>query len=55
MTSYDVCIIGGLGHVGLPLGITFADKGLKVCLYDLNKKHAEIIEKGEMPFIEYGA
>lgn len=51
----DVVIIGGLGHVGLPLGIAFAEKGLKVCLYDTNTKNAELVENGIMPFIEYGA
>jgi UDP-N-acetyl-D-mannosaminuronate dehydrogenase len=34
--QYDVCIIGGCGHVGLPLGIAFADKGKKVCIQDIN-------------------
>src|SRR3989338_6277543 len=53
--SYDLVIIGGLGHVGLPLGITFAEKGLKVCLYDIDKNKGEIVKKGKMPFIEYGA
>ncbi len=53
--QFDLAIVGGLGHVGLPLGITFADAGLKVCLYDLNKEYAETVKKGEMPFIEYGA
>ena len=27
---YDVCIVGGLAHVGLPLGILLADAGKKV-------------------------
>lgn len=53
--KYDVVIVGGLGHVGLPLGIVFADKGLKVCLYDLDKKKASDVQKGIMPFIEYDA
>lgn len=52
---YDLVIVGGLGHVGLPLGITFAEKGLRVCLYDIDKKKGEIVKKGKMPFIEYGA
>jgi len=51
----DIAVIGGLGHVGLPLGLTFADKGLSVCLYDVNKEHAELVKKGAMPFLEYGA
>jgi len=53
--KFDVTIIGGLGHVGLPLGITFAHSGLEVCLYDLDKKKAEDVVAGKMPFIEYGA
>ncbi|TSC88545.1 MAG: nucleotide sugar dehydrogenase [Microgenomates group bacterium Gr01-1014_7] len=54
-TAYDLVIIGGLGHVGLPLGIAFAEKGLKVCLYDIDKKKGEMVRKGRMPFIEHGA
>ena len=53
--KFDVVIIGGLGHVGLPLGIAFAEKGLKVCLYDTNTKNVELVQNGIMPFIEYGA
>jgi len=53
--EFDVAIVGGLGHVGLPLGLAFADKGLKVCLYDLDQKKAESVRNGIMPFIEYGA
>src|SRR3990167_7046616 len=53
--EFDVTIVGGLGHVGLPLGIVFADKGLKVCLCGIDKKTADIVKKGKMPFIEYGA
>jgi UDP-N-acetyl-D-mannosaminuronic acid dehydrogenase len=53
--KYDIIVIGGLGHVGLPLGIAFANKGLNVCLYDIDPKKAKEVEKGKMPFIEYGA
>lgn len=52
---YDIVIVGGLGHVGLPLGITFAEKGLRVCLYDIDRVKGETVKKGKMPFIEYGA
>ena len=59
MTSQDknfkLCIIGGLGHVGLPLSIKFAEKGLKVCSYDINKSAIDMVKKGKMPFIEYGS
>ena len=53
--KYDVVIVGGFGHIGLPLGILFAHKGMKTCLYDINKKTYNIIKKGKMPFTEYGA
>jgi len=55
MNKYDVCIIGGCGHVGLPLAIVFANKGLKVCIYDIDKKAMEIVNRGKMPFLEEGA
>lgn len=51
----DVCIIGGAGHVGLPLGIAFAAAGKHVTLYDLNKPVLDDIACGNMPFIEYDA
>jgi len=53
--DFDVVIVGGLGHVGLPLGIAFAEKGLKVCLQDIDKEKAQTVRDGRMPFIEYGA
>ena len=53
--KYDAVIIGGLGHVGLPLGLVFANKGLRGCLHDKNIKNAELVQNGVMPFIEYGA
>lgn len=53
--SFDVVIVGGLGHAGFPLGLVFANKGLKVCLYDTDKKKANLVKNGAMPFMEYGA
>ncbi|MED5449945.1 MAG: nucleotide sugar dehydrogenase, partial [Chloroflexota bacterium] len=53
--KFDVCIVGGLGHIGLPLGIVFASKGLRVCLHDINEKSARLVKKGILPFIEYDA
>ena len=34
--KYDICIIGGAGHIGLPLGLLFKEKNKKVVLYDVN-------------------
>ena len=50
-----ICIIGGLGHIGLPLGIMFAEAGFQVTLLDSNRKHFETVLSGRLPFVEYGA
>jgi len=47
--------VGGLGHIGLPLGIVFSSKGLKVCLQDINTESAKIVSSGSLPFVEYEA
>jgi UDP-N-acetyl-D-mannosaminuronic acid dehydrogenase len=52
---YDVCIVGGVGRVGLPLGISFAQSGKKVVLYDIDRKTMDIVLEGRMPFKEDGA
>ncbi len=56
MSSFqrDVCVIGGAGHVGLPLAMTFADCGLSTVIYDINKETVQKIKSGEMPFNEEG-
>ena len=53
--AFDVAIVGGLGHVGLPLGIAFASKGMKVVLCDVDEKKAKLVQQGKLPFVEYGA
>lgn len=52
---FDVCIVGGCGHVGLPLALTFARQGLKVGVYDVNERSIEQVRAGQMPFLENGA
>ncbi|MDH5203820.1 MAG: nucleotide sugar dehydrogenase [Nitrospirota bacterium] len=52
---YDVCIVGGLGHAGLPLGISFAKSGKRVILYDINQEAIDVLSQGKMPFMETGA
>jgi UDP-N-acetyl-D-mannosaminuronic acid dehydrogenase len=51
----DVCVIGGGGHVGLPLALTFADAGLRTVIYDINRDVVAQILQGQMPFSEEGA
>ena len=50
-----VCIIGGCGHVGIPLGLAFASKGLDVTLVDVNPRAVVEINAGRLPFKEEGA
>jgi UDP-N-acetyl-D-mannosaminuronic acid dehydrogenase len=55
MNSNAVSIIGGCGHVGLPLGLALADRGLDVTLYDVNERAVDLVNSGQMPFDEPGA
>lgn len=52
---YDVCIVGGAGHVGLPLGLSMAQAGRRVVLYDIDRKAMDSIASGRMPFMEKDA
>jgi UDP-N-acetyl-D-mannosaminuronic acid dehydrogenase len=49
-------IVGGCGHVGLPLGIVMAAiAGKRVTLLDIDQVKVEAVNRGEMPFREDGA
>src|SRR6201996_3417267 len=50
-----IVIIGGCGHVGLPLGIVFANCGLDVVLLDRDQTKIDIVNGGQMPFMETNA
>ncbi|MGA7937616.1 MAG: nucleotide sugar dehydrogenase [Kovacikia sp.] len=52
---FDICVVGGAGHVGLPLALVFASKGLRVLIYDINEITLETIRQGIVPFMERGA
>jgi UDP-N-acetyl-D-mannosaminuronic acid dehydrogenase len=51
---YNICIVGGAGHVGAPLAIVLASKGFRTLVYDTNPEALELLESGELPFIEQG-
>ncbi len=51
----DICVVGGAGHVGLPLAIVFASKGQQVLIYDTNTDAIDLIRRGIMPLLEHGA
>jgi UDP-N-acetyl-D-mannosaminuronic acid dehydrogenase len=54
LDHFDVAIIGGLGHVGLPLGLLMAERGLRVCAIDIDERALGLVNAGTMPFAEPG-
>jgi UDP-N-acetyl-D-mannosaminuronic acid dehydrogenase len=51
----DVTVVGGAGHVGVPLVLSFAASGLKVNVNDINPDNLATLKAGRLPFIEHGA
>lgn len=51
---YDVAVVG-LGRIGLPLALSFADRGLNVLGVDKDADRLSAIAAGRMPFRETGA
>jgi UDP-N-acetyl-D-mannosaminuronic acid dehydrogenase len=55
LATQKVVVVGGCGHVGLPLGIVLASRGLFVSLLDIDAAKVKTINSGIMPFREDGA
>ncbi len=51
----DVTVVGGAGHVGIPLVLALAEAGLRVNVNDLNQASLDTLRAGRLPFIEHGA
>ncbi len=51
----DVVVLGGAGHVGLPLSLSLVQSGLRVGIFDIDGAALERIAGGQMPFLENGA
>ncbi|TMF20190.1 MAG: nucleotide sugar dehydrogenase [Chloroflexi bacterium] len=51
----DCVIVGGCGHVGLPLALSFADVGCRVGIHDIDTEKIAQVKSGTMPFLERGA
>lgn len=45
-------VVGGCGHVGLPLALAMADVGCHVTSYDISSHVVDIVNSGRMPFSE---
>lgn len=50
-----ICIVGGCGHVGIPLGLALAKQGFAVTLVDVNPNAVAAINAAKLPFKEDGA
>ena len=50
----DVCVVGGAGHVGFPLAVALASRGLRVAIHDINDDAVAAIRGGVAPFLEPG-
>jgi UDP-N-acetyl-D-mannosaminuronic acid dehydrogenase len=51
----EVTVVGGAGHIGIPLVLAFAEAGLRVNVNDLNKDGLNALQAGQLPFLEEGA
>jgi UDP-N-acetyl-D-mannosaminuronic acid dehydrogenase len=52
----SIVIVGGCGHVGLPLGLVLADRTkAHVTLLDVDATKVDLVNRGKMPFMERGA
>ncbi|MBX3028730.1 MAG: nucleotide sugar dehydrogenase [Chloroflexi bacterium] len=51
----DVAVVGGGGHVGLPLSLKLAEAGMRVAILDIAEETVQRIRGGEVPFMETGA
>src|SRR5262245_36702272 len=51
----DLTVVGGAGHVGVPLVLAFATKGFSVNVNDINEQNLATLKSGRLPFIEHGA
>lgn len=52
LNHVKVAVVGGCGHIGLPLGIALAIGGHDVALVDKNSVAIEMVNSGVMPFME---
>jgi len=47
-----IVVIGGCGHIGLPLAVTLANSGYNTVAYDINQNAVNVALSGKMPFSE---
>ena len=55
LNDLDLVIVGGCGHVGLPLALSLADCGYRVGINDIDRAKIQLVKAGRVPFVETGA
>ncbi|HVS48362.1 MAG TPA: nucleotide sugar dehydrogenase [Candidatus Dormibacteraeota bacterium] len=55
MDPLDMVVVGGCGHVGLPLALSLADCGYRVGIDDIDAAKVDQVKAGNVPFLENGA
>lgn len=49
-----IAVVGGAGHVGLPLSLLLAKKGFQVTVIDQDTRKIDVLQRGQFPFAEEG-
>lgn len=52
ISEKKIAIVGGCGHVGLPLGVKFALAGADTKLIDIDAAKVALVNQGTFPFLE---
>ena len=47
-----IVIVGGCGHVGLPLGVSLANLDFKAIAYEIYSSSADLVNSGLTSFLE---
>jgi UDP-N-acetyl-D-mannosaminuronic acid dehydrogenase len=52
--DFDICVVGGAGHVGAPLSAVLAARGFRTLIYDINQPAVSALMGGAFPYVEEG-
>ena len=52
INQFRVAVLGGCGHIGLPLSVSLANTGFKVVGIDKNSEAVKQVNRGSFPFVE---
>src|SRR5439155_3340174 len=50
--QFEVVVVGGAGHVGAPLAILLANRGVRTLVHDINQASLATLAGGRLPFFE---